>query len=153
MYRQPGFFFFFCLNTYLIIIYCSGTGAISLLFQGFPYDPDSQTFKIFTLIFFFLNFFLFILFTIITAARYILFPKIWSLMIQHPVQGLYTGCFPMGVTTLINVSVHTIYQDYKFGGKIFLYVIWWIWWADIAISCLCVWGMVQIMFVILFIGV
>ena len=59
----------------------------------------------------------------------------------------------MGVTTLINVSVHTIYQDYGFGGKTFLYAIWWIWWIDIAISCLCVWGMVQIMHVLFSVGV
>lgn len=71
-------------------------------------------------------------------------------MIRHPVQGLYVGCFPMAATTLINVSVRTIYQDYGFGGKRFLYAIWWIWWVDIAISCLCVWGMVQIMHVPLF---
>lgn len=122
-----------------------GTGAISLLFQGFPYAAGSRTFKILTLIFFFLNLFLFILFTAITTARYILFPKIWSLMIRHPVQGLYTGCFPMGAATLINVSVHTLYQDYGFGGKRFLYALWGLWWIDVAISGLCVWGMAQIM--------
>jgi hypothetical protein len=59
----------------------------------------------------------------------------------------------MGAVTLINVSVHTIYQDYGFGGKSFLYALWWLWWVDVAISCLCVWGMAQIMYVLLFAGV
>ena len=68
-------------------------------------------------------------------------------MIRHPVQGLYVGCFPMGAATLISVSVHTIYQDLGFGGKRFLYAIWSLWWVDVAISCVCVWGMVQIMYV------
>jgi hypothetical protein len=56
----------------------------------------------------------------------------------------------MGAATLINVSVHTLYQSYGFGGKRFLYAIWGLWWVDVAISCLCVWGMVQIMYVPLF---
>jgi tellurite resistance protein TehA-like permease len=141
---------FFRLTAKLIILYSPATGSISLLFQNFPYTTGSRTFKIFTLIFFFLNLALFILFTIITAARYILFPKIWSLMIRHSVQGLYIGCFPMGATTLINVSVRTIYQDYGFGGKSFLYAMWGLWWVDAAISCLCVWGMAQIMYASLF---
>lgn len=136
-----------CLTIDLIILCCVGTGVIALLFQGFPYSTGSQILKIFTLIFFFLNLFLFVLFTAMTAIRYILFPKIWSLMIAHPVQGLYIGCFPMGLTTLINVAVRTIYQDYGFGGKQFLYALWCIWWFDLALSCLCVWGMVQIMYV------
>jgi tellurite resistance protein TehA-like permease len=56
----------------------------------------------------------------------------------------------MGATTLINVSVRTIYQDYGFGGKSFLYAMWGLWWVDVAISCLCVWGMAQIMYASLF---
>lgn len=53
----------------------------------------------------------------------------------------------MAATTLINVSVDTIYQDYGFGGKKFLYTIWGLWWTQNVIACLCVWGMMHIMYV------
>lgn len=96
---------------------------------------------------FFLNLSLFVLFTSITAARYIMFPGIWTLMINHPVQSLYLGTFPMAATTLINVAVQTIYIDHNFGGRRFLYAIWGLWWLDCFISCLCVFGLVHIMYV------
>jgi len=122
-----------------------GTGSISILFHAFPYGNDTQTMKMFSLIFFFLNLFLFILLTIVTIARYILFPDIWNIMIHHPVQSLYLGCYPMGATTLINVAVGLIFQEYGFGGKWFLYAMWLIWWLDVATSLVCCWILVHIM--------
>lgn len=122
-----------------------GTGSISLLFHAFPYDNGTQTMKILSLIFFFFNLFLFTLFTILATARYILFPDVWGIMIHHPVQSLYLGCYSMGATTLINVAVELIYQEYGFGGKRFLYIVWSIWWLDVAISLACCWIMVHIM--------
>lgn len=104
-------------------------------------------FKISTLIVFFLNLTLFVVFVAITISRYILFPEILPLVIRHPVQSLYIGCFPMAATTLINVSVYTIYQGYGFGGRKFLYAIWGLWWVQNVMACLCVWGMVHIMYV------
>ncbi|KAJ3724471.1 voltage-dependent anion channel [Lentinula raphanica] len=122
-----------------------GTGSISLLFHAFPYGSDTETFIIFTLIFFLLNLTLFITFCIITTARYIMFPDIWGLMIRHPAQSLFTGTFPMGACTLLNIAVGLISEKYKLGGKAFLYAMWGLWWLDVAISIICCWGMVHIM--------
>ena len=146
------------MGEYFFVQYCSsgvynagltqcalGTGAISQLCQIFPYATESKPFRILTLIFFFLNLLLFILFTFVTAARYIFFPETWATMIQDPVQSLYIGTFPMGATTLINVSVVTLYGVYGFGDQQFLYTLWALWWLDVAISCLCVWGVIQMM--------
>lgn len=38
----------------------------------------------------------------VTATRYWMYPETWSLMIHHPVQSLYIGCFPMAFATIIN---------------------------------------------------
>ncbi|KAJ4002023.1 voltage-dependent anion channel [Lentinula boryana] len=122
-----------------------GTGSISLLFHAFPYGNETQTFIIFTLIFFFLNLTLFILFCAITITRYIMFPDIWGLMIRHPAQSLFTGTFPMGACTLLSIAVSLISEKYRFGGKAFLYAMWGLWWLDVAISIICCWGMVHIM--------
>lgn len=126
---------------------CTGTGAVSILFASFPYGHDTHAMNIFSLVFFFLNLFLVILFTALTFARYYLYPYIWPITLNHPVSSLYIGCFPMGVATLINVAVDVINTRYGFGGKVFLYFIWAVWWIDVLVSVLCCWGMVHVMFV------
>ncbi|KAI0341913.1 hypothetical protein BDW22DRAFT_1357999 [Trametopsis cervina] len=120
-----------------------GTGAISILFHNYPYP--TRTLYIFTFIIFFLNLVLFIIFNILTIARYVIFPDIWSIMIRHPVQSLYLGCYPMGGSTLINIGVSLIYQQYGFGGKPFLYFLWAMWWLEVGLSFLCVFPLVHIM--------
>ncbi|KAA1471684.1 hypothetical protein DENSPDRAFT_799821 [Dentipellis sp. KUC8613] len=122
-----------------------GTGIVSNLFTNFPYDRSAVPFKTFAAIFFFLNLTIFILFTAISIARYLMFPSIWSIMIHHPVHSLYVATFPMGAATLINVCVNLLHTQYGFGGKGFLYTIWGFWWLDVAISCICCWGMIHIM--------
>ncbi|KAF9461280.1 voltage-dependent anion channel [Collybia nuda] len=116
-----------------------------ILFSSFPYGHDTELVKILCLAFFFLNLFFFVFFTAITIARYWFYPHIWSLMIRHPVSSLYTGCFPMGATTIINVAVDVINTRCHFGGKGFLYLIWAIWWLDVFISALCCWVLVHFM--------
>ncbi|KIK67442.1 hypothetical protein GYMLUDRAFT_37564 [Collybiopsis luxurians FD-317 M1] len=122
-----------------------GTGSISILFYAFPFKTDSEAFIIWTLIFFFLNLTLFIIFCVITVARYVMFPDIWGAMIRHPSQSLFTGTFPMGGATLLSIAASLIGERYKLGGKPFLYTMWGLWWLDVAISILCCWGMVHIM--------
>ncbi|KAF9227493.1 hypothetical protein BS17DRAFT_775605 [Gyrodon lividus] len=122
-----------------------GTGSISILFHSFPYGADSQLMKTFTLVFFFLNLVLFVLFTAVSAARYILFPGIWNRMLRHPVQSLYLGTFPMGATPLLTVAIADIYNTYNFRGRLFVYTVWALWWLDVAISLLCCWGIMHIM--------
>jgi tellurite resistance protein TehA-like permease len=100
---------------------------------------------VFTYIFFFLNLALFVVFNMLSIARYMLFPQSWSLTIYHPVQSLYLGCYPMGATTLINIAVGLIYQEDDFGGTSFLYFLWATWWLDVALSFLCAFALVHIM--------
>ncbi|KAI0032246.1 voltage-dependent anion channel [Vararia minispora EC-137] len=123
-----------------------GTGAISILFAGFPYGSNSLVMQAFAATFFFLNLILFLVFTLISAYRYIRYPDIWNIMIRHPVQSLYLGCFPMGAATLISVGVNIFYSDFGFGGPTFLYLLWAFWWLDVVVSAVCVFLLVHVMF-------
>lgn len=68
-------------------------------------------------------------------------------MLRHPVQSLYVGCYPMGAATLINVSVGLVREQYGFGGKPFLYIIWAFWWIDVVLSFICAFAVVHVMWV------
>ncbi|KAK0463408.1 voltage-dependent anion channel [Armillaria novae-zelandiae] len=122
-----------------------GTGSISILFRTFPYGVGSQGMKIMSLAFFFLDICLFIICLLVSIVRYVVFPDTWDSMIRHPSQSLYTGTFPMGAVTILTTAVSLIYEDYGFGGKSFLYAIWWLWWLDVACSFLCCFGVLYYM--------
>ncbi|KAH9057394.1 voltage-dependent anion channel [Lactarius vividus] len=122
-----------------------GTGAVSLLFGVFPYWTGSRTLRALSLAFFFLNLLLFVLFCGVSAVRYWCFPGVWRAMLRHPVQGLYVGTFPMGALTLIAVGTTVLHGQYGFGGRAFLYTLWGFWWADVALSALCCWGIIYLM--------
>ncbi|KAH7888823.1 voltage-dependent anion channel, partial [Phlebopus sp. FC_14] len=122
-----------------------GTGAISILFHSFPYGASSKPMQVITLAFFFFSLVLFVLFTALSAARYVLFRGIWQRMLRHPVQSLYLGTFPMGATSLLTIAVSDIYATYSIGGRPFLYVIWALWWINGLLSLSCCLGMLHVM--------
>ncbi|KAG9316480.1 voltage-dependent anion channel [Chiua virens] len=121
-----------------------GTGATSALIHNFPYGDGSPLIRIFTLIIFFLNLALFISITAATAARYALYPQVWSRMLRHPAQSLFLGAIPMGFATLINVAL-AMNQQTGIGGLGLLYFLWGCWWFDSIVSFLCAFGMVYTM--------
>ncbi len=58
---------------------------------------------------------LFLVMTLITMARYIMYPEIWRLMLNHPVQSLFVGCYPMALAGIINgltIEAHSRYGLY-----------------------------------------
>jgi tellurite resistance protein TehA-like permease len=124
-----------------------GTGIIGALFHNFPYGGDTRTMNAFALIFFMLNVILFSAFLALTIARYIMFPHAWGLMLRHPVQSLYLGCFPMGAVTLVNVGLTVVNQYWEFGGTPFLYILWGFWWLCAVLSFLCCFGILYVMYV------
>ncbi|KAH8828453.1 voltage-dependent anion channel [Flagelloscypha sp. PMI_526] len=122
-----------------------GTGSISLLFHTFPYGTHSVPLNVLSITFLCLNILLFIIFTLISIARYIQYPHIWSLMLRHPVQSLFTGTMPMGLATIITTTVVSVVEEYNFGGPSLAYLCWAFWWFDVVISGLCCFGMVFLM--------
>ncbi|KAI0769777.1 voltage-dependent anion channel [Trametes elegans] len=123
-----------------------GTGVVSALLHNFPYHTDSLALKIAALIFFLLNLVLFVFVCMCTILRYIMFPEVWYMMLSHPAQSLFIGCFPMGAATLINSGLN-INQDWGFGGNGFLWTLWGFWWLDSAVSYAVAFGMLYTMMV------
>ncbi|KAB5589488.1 Sulfite efflux pump SSU1 [Ceratobasidium theobromae] len=109
-----------------------GTGAVSVLFQIFPYgsQPVLQAFGAAFLI---LNIIIFVVFLVFAILRYVKHPEIFRLMYEHPVQSLYMGCCPMGFATIINASLK-INQVYGIGGESLLHWLWGLWWFDAMVS-------------------
>ncbi len=140
---------FFWFSFPLFIFYFSGTGGISNLFVAFPYGTATVPMLAISLVIFFINLSLFILFFVLVAAKYICYPDRWAHLVQNPVVSLYAGTFPMGATTLINIGVSVIHEKYQIGGEAFLYFLWAAWWVDVVIACLCAWIGVHVMCVFL----
>ncbi|EMD37840.1 hypothetical protein CERSUDRAFT_94832 [Gelatoporia subvermispora B] len=122
-----------------------GTGAVAIAIHNFPYASSSATLHILTAIIFFLNLTLFVLFNILTFARYALFPELWQRVLHDPVQSLYLATHPMGGTTLISVSVALFYEDWHFGGHRFLYMLWGFWWVVVVLSFICAFWLIHLM--------
>ncbi|PCH43871.1 hypothetical protein WOLCODRAFT_133004 [Wolfiporia cocos MD-104 SS10] len=121
-----------------------GTGAVSALLTDFPYGQDNNNFKIAGCVFFVLNLALFIFVCICTLLRYVMYPEVFWLMLSHPAQSLFIGCFPMGMATLIN-SALALNQNWGFGGDGLLYVCWGFWWLNSGLSYLVAYGMIYTM--------
>ena len=80
-----------------------GTGIVSNLLHNLPYNA---TWLYWLSVFIFaLNVLLFSIFSLLSILRYTLYPKIWFIMIRHPVQSLFLGTFPIGLATIINMTV------------------------------------------------
>ncbi|TFK20972.1 sulphite efflux pump protein [Coprinopsis marcescibilis] len=124
-----------------------GTGAVSNLLHVFPYGGNTFGMKVASLTFFFLNLSLFLIFFGFSIAKYSVYPDRWVALTHNPVTSLYLGCFPMGLTTLVNIAVEVIFGYFGFGGRRFLYAIWSLWWVIVAISIACCWVGVHIMIV------
>lgn len=74
-----------------------GTGIVSILLRSLPYTTSWVAYLADA--FFALNVCLFLVFTALTLARYVLYPEIWSAMLNHPGQSLFLGTFPMGLAS------------------------------------------------------
>ncbi|KAK6530470.1 Plasma membrane sulfite pump involved in sulfite metabolism [Orbilia ellipsospora] len=108
-----------------------GTGIVSILLYDLPYN--ARWIQYIAIAMFCLNIVLFLSFFIISLLRYIMFPGLWGFMIQHPVQSLFIGTFPMGLCTIINMIVLVCVS----WGEGMLTFAWALWWIDVAISCAC----------------
>jgi hypothetical protein len=109
-----------------------GTGITSILLHNLPYN--AAWLRYISYILFALNVILFITFLVISLLRYTIYPKIWTAMIRHPAQSLFLGTFPMGLATIINMTVFVCVPVW--GGN-WWKVAWALWWIDSAISLCC----------------
>ncbi|CAG8974014.1 hypothetical protein HYALB_00008563 [Hymenoscyphus albidus] len=109
-----------------------GTGITSILLHNLPYNGDWLYYI--SVIIFVLNVVLFIVFFLLSVARYSLYPKIWGVMIRHPAQSLFLGTFPMGLATIINMIVFVCVPAWGYPA---VQLAWGLWWIDMVVSLAC----------------
>jgi tellurite resistance protein TehA-like permease len=99
-----------------------GCGMCSILIHNLPYQFNGLV-AISTVVFL-LNVVLFVIFLLMyghsfalprstliltvecrTIARYVIWPNVWGLLLSHPVQSMYIGTFPMGLSTIMSMVV------------------------------------------------
>ena len=101
-----------------------GTGIVSILLHQLPYN--GYWLSIISIIFFVLNVFLFILFSVISSLRYAMYPEIWNAVIRHPHQSLFLGAFPVGLATIINMIIFVCVPAWGQGMATLAWILWWI---------------------------
>lgn len=101
-----------------------GTGIVSILLWSLPYQFNGL--RTIANIIFVLNIVLFILFLSLSLARYVVWPKLFLLMLFHPSQSLFLGTFAMGFTTIVNICALSAAPSWGHGFTIFTWTLWWI---------------------------
>jgi tellurite resistance protein TehA-like permease len=110
--------------SYRWFIITMSTGVTSILLHQIPYH--AHWLNIVSDIFFVLNIALFLLFTLISSLRYILYPHLFPAVLRHPHQSLFLATFPIGLATLINMIILVCVPAWGQGMAVFAWVLWWI---------------------------
>ena len=100
------------------------TGVVSILLHQLPYN--GHWLRIISIVFFVLNLILFVLFTFISFLRYVCYPELILAVLGHPHQSLFIAAFPVGLATLINMTVLVCAPAWGHGMATFAWVLWWI---------------------------
>jgi len=100
------------------------TGIASILLHNLPYN--SRWLYWISVVIFCLNVLLFLLFLAISIARYTFFRGLFRFMLNHPVQSLFTGTFPMGLATIVNMVVFVCVPVWGHWAIILAWTLWWI---------------------------
>ncbi|GMK54788.1 hypothetical protein CspeluHIS016_0113740 [Cutaneotrichosporon spelunceum] len=117
-----------------------GTGITSILLFNFPYGARGLEYAGTAV--FVLNVVLFVLLSIATIARYILFP-VWVTVANHKVAGMFWGCMPMGLATIVNMVCFVCVPAWGVGWAYTAYALWW---ADVLFSIASNLGMLWMIF-------
>lgn len=107
----------------------TGTGVVPILLHNLPYN--TEWIQWIAVVLFAMNVGLFVLFTLMSLVRYIMFPEVWGAMIRHPTHSLFLGVFPQALATIVNMIVFVCVADW---GPWAVYLAWALWWICAAIS-------------------
>ncbi|CAG8267591.1 unnamed protein product [Penicillium salamii] len=103
-----------------------GTGIVSVLMTSVPFHTPVLYYL--STVFFVLNVILFTLAMMTSILRYTLYPEIWTVMIQDPVNSLFLATIPMGFATLIEMWVFICVPLWGEWAKT---VAWALWMVDV----------------------
>ncbi|GAA6008114.1 hypothetical protein JCM10207_007034 [Rhodosporidiobolus poonsookiae] len=79
-----------------------GTGIVNTLLFLIPFSGPHAAFRALGACFLVFDMLLFAAFSLLTLARYWLYPKIFWAMIRHETHSLFLGCIPMGFVTIVS---------------------------------------------------
>jgi hypothetical protein len=111
-----------------------GTGVVGMLLHDLPFQASWIYYL--SVIFFVFNVLLFVVFSLVTIVRFIIFPEAWGLLINHPVQSLYLGCIPMGFASIVSMFGYICVPVWGEWAMMMLWVMWWI--EAVSALCICV---------------
>lgn len=106
-----------------------GTGMVSILLYRLPYNGVWLWYL--SVILFVFDLGLYLLFTLISALRYICYPEIWSAMLRHPIEPLFLGTFPMSLGVIIEMIIFVCTPAW---GPWATIMAWTLWWIEVVIS-------------------
>jgi tellurite resistance protein TehA-like permease len=106
-----------------------GTGIIAVLLFKLPYN-GKWLYEL-SIIIFVLDLVLFTLFCFISALRYLLYPEIWSAMLNHPNESLFLGTCPMGLGILVQMIIDVCVPAW---GPWAVTLAWTLWWIEVVLS-------------------
>ena len=118
-----------------------GTGILSTLLHTSPHKFEGEA-TIGTVLYF-INIAIFFAFTVISVARYAIFPWVFGRMLRHPSQSLFLGTIPIGLATIVNATVIIAVPRY---GAWAVDLCWALWWVDVALTVLSIFALPLVMF-------
>ena len=109
------------------------TGALSIVIHQMPYH--ARWLNIISTVLFILNLALFLLFTFLSALRYLMHPESFPAVLRHGHQSLFLATFPVGLATLINMTVLVCTPVWGQGMAILAWALWWLDSVLAAVTC------------------
>lgn len=110
---------------------CMGTGVLATLLNTSPRQFKGLLYI--STVFYLLNILLFVLFLVMSIARYTLYPWVLVRMLKHPGICMFLGTFPMALCTIINGTVLLVVPVF---GQWAVYLVQILWWLDVALTFL-----------------
>ncbi|GAA5961255.1 hypothetical protein JCM3765_002886 [Sporobolomyces pararoseus] len=119
-----------------------GTGIVNSLFFNLPWESSHAVFRALGAAWLVLAMILFSVFSLLTIARYTIYPRIALVMLRHETHALYLGCVSMGLVTIVSGIALT---GHEYGLKTLDTAIV-LWWISLALSIMTSFGVPIVIF-------
>lgn len=101
-----------------------GTGIVAVMLRKLPYQFTGL--DIIAHVVFVFHIVTFLIIIAISTLRYLWWPRVFLLMLNHPIQSLFLGAIPIAVSTVVDYLVIALVPYWGQGLAIFAWVLWWI---------------------------
>lgn len=128
---QAAFSDILFMSRFCLCIEKMGTGICNSLLFLLPWQSTHAVFRAIGAGFLILDMILFVAFSILTVARYVLYPEIFPAMLSHPVHSLFLGTIPMGFVTIVT-GIAILGDEYGLSGSVEAAA--GLWWVALALS-------------------